>query len=246
MIRVGILVPAVNTVVEPEMYQMAPEGVTIHFERLSVSGLPSSSSEETEEKVKSVLNGLEDDAPRAARLLAAIQPKLKALAFACNSGSFYKGIEAEKKLIGSIEAASGIPSITASGAAIQALKELGIKKICVITPYTDYQTSKAGEFLESNGFEVPALKGLGATITKHGEQLPEVARDLAIDTFQGTNCDGVYCCCTYFRTLEILEEVEKELGKPMVSANQAMMWLLLKKAGFMKPISGFGSLLRHL
>jgi len=238
MIRLGALVPGTNTTVEPEMYKMAPEGVTVHFERLFIS-----------RQISSPLEGLEQltqDAPRAARAFAVIEPKLKVIAFACNSASFHKGAEFENELVQSIEAAAGVPSISTSGAAIQALKELGLNKLCMISPYTDYQHERGREFLVANGFEVVASKGLGVPILEHPELLPETARELAIATCRGVNCDGVYSCCTAFRTIEILEEVERELGKPMVSANQATMWLMLKKAGVKGPISGFGTLLRNL
>ena len=238
MIRLGALVPGTNTTVEPEMYKMAPQGVTVHFERLSISRQISSSLEGLEQ--------LTQDAPRAARAFAVIEPKLKVVAFACNSGSFHKGIEFENELVRSIEAAAGVPSISTSGAALQALKELGLNKLCMISPYTDYQHERGREFLVANGFEVVASKGLRVPILEHPELLPEVARELAVTTCRGVNCDGVYSCCTAFRTIEILEEVERELGKPMVSANQATMWLMLKKAGVKGPISGFGTLLRKL
>lgn len=80
----------------------------------------------------------------------------------------------------------------------------------------------------------------------HGEQGREGARELAITVCQGVNCDGVFSCCTNFRTIEILEEVEKEIGKPIVSANQATMRLILKKVGVREPITGFGTLLRNM
>lgn len=238
MIRLGLLVPACNVTVEPEMYKMAPQGVTLHSERLFIS-----------RQIPAPLEGLEQlaqDVPRAAQMLAVIEPKLKVIAFGCNSGSFYKGIEFENDLVRSIEAASGVPSISPSGAAIQALKELGLNKLCMISPYTDWQHERGREFLVSNGFEVVASKGLGVPIMEHDELPPEAARDLAIATCRSVDCDGVYSCCTAFRTIEILEEVERELGKPMVSANQATMWLMLKRVGVKGPISGFGALLKHL
>ncbi len=107
MVRLGALIPATNTTVEPEMYKMAPEGVSIHFERVSISRKASSPEE--------VLDVLAQDTPRAARTFTAIEPKLDAIAFACNSGSFYKGPDFEKKLVRTIEVITGVPSFSASG-----------------------------------------------------------------------------------------------------------------------------------
>lgn len=247
MIRVGALPPVSNCVVEPEMYKMAPEDITIHFERLILPKYPSLSSPEQEAvEIREFLDAMVEDAPRAARVLAMIQPKLRVIAYACTSGSFHRGIEFEKRLVQSMEDASGIPCITTSGAVIQALKELGLKKLCLISPYLEYQHGLVIDFLIANGFEIVASKGLGLAIIEHHQQPPEVARDLAITTCQGVDCDGIFSSCTAFRTIEILEGVERELGMPMVSANQATMWLMLKKAGVKERVSDFGSLLRHL
>ncbi len=116
----------------------------------------------------------------------------------------------------------------------------------MISPYTEYQHERGKVFLVANGFQVVDFKGLGIPILQHDELLPEVARDLAINTYRDVDCDGIYSCCTAFRTSEILEEVEAELGKPMVSANQAIMWMMLKTAGVRVSVRGFGTLLRLL
>jgi maleate isomerase len=52
--------------------------------------------------------------------------------------------------------------------------------------------------------------------------------------------DGVYIACTGFRSLEIIEDLERDLGKPVISANQATMWDALRLAG----VPGLGRLYR--
>ena len=55
--------------------------------------------------------------------------------------------------------------------------------------------------------------------------------------------DGYFISCTNLRTLEVLDALEKHLGKPVVSANQATMWDMLRLAGIGDSISGYGRLL---
>lgn len=247
MVRLGVLVPATNTTMEPEMSKMAPKSVTVHFERLIPASRALITAPSPEERLAAVarfLTELDEDAPRAAQAVAMIHPKV--IGFGCTSGSFHKGAEYEKKLVENIEAATHIPTISTSGAVIQALKELGLKKVGMVTPYPDFVNSLEEEFLRANGVEVSVMRGLQLELLEINEQPPQVARDLAINTCRGADCDGVFCSCTAFRTIEIIEEVEKELGKPMISSNQATMWLMLKRAGIKKPVSGFGRLLTQL
>ena len=248
-IRLGILVAAKNTVVEPEMNKMTPEGVTIHFGRLFMSKSAPTKVPEEEYTLlmRNMFDELADDVPRETKKLSVIRPKLKVIAYACNSCTFYRGIDFERELVRRMEAASdGIPGITEAGAEIEALKELGLKKLCMISPYPEYQQKLAIDFLTKNGFELVSVDTLATPSIEHDWQPPAVVRDQAITACKGLDCDGVYSCCSAVRTIEIIEEVERELGKPMISGNQATMWLMLKKAGFKKPVDGFGTLLRQL
>jgi maleate isomerase len=195
-----------------------------------------------------VLGQMGKDARRAAKALAMVRPKI--IAFGCTSGSFYQGIEYDRELIRRIEAETGIPAITTSTAVVQALQELKLYKLCLISPYAEYVNKWAKDFLEANGFEVHISKGLGLSPVE-GQNLaesvtaPEVAYELAKNTYD-EGCDGVFASCTLFRTIEILERFEREVGKPMISSNQATTWLALKKVGVSQPIMGFGELLTHL
>ena len=242
VVRLGALVPSVNFTMEPDMYKMAPEGVTVHFERL-VGFLTSKHPFSDLEAVARRIEERGQYAVEAAQVLSIIEPKV--IAFGCTSGTFYLGVDYDKGLIKRMEAATGIKAITTSTAAVEALKELGLKKICLITPYPDAVTAKAKEFLEANGFEVPIADHLDVSAVDLREQPPEVAYELATSAFQ-KGCDGIFCSCTNFRAIEIIERVEAELGVPMVTANQGTMWLMLREAGVRKPIVGFGELMRHL
>ncbi|MFC1929823.1 maleate cis-trans isomerase [Chloroflexota bacterium] len=246
MIRLAVLVPMSNLAVEPEFYKMAPEGIAIHFARISSTPPLSPSPEQWSKEIRSSLDAMGQDAPRVAKEFSIRRDEIKILALACTSGSFHRGIEHERDLVHNMEEASGIPSITTSGAVVKALQELKMKRLCLISPYAPYSHERAIDFLVANGFEVIASKGLGLQNIEHSLLPPEVSRDLALATCPGVDCDGIFSSCTAFRTVEILDEVEKEIGKPMVSANQATMWLMLKKAGVKEPISGFGTLMRHL
>jgi maleate cis-trans isomerase len=247
-VRLGVLVPAGNRETEPDMYKMAPEGVTVHFERIGAQRSKSIYISPDPRVQARSLSAIGEDLEKVAGALAWVEPKV--IAFACTSGSFFKGIDYNREIIRRIEAAAGARAITTSMAAVEALREMGLRKICFITPYEEYRTEKGKEFLEASGFEVPVVKHLTMSTRERRQLSPEAALkvvyELAISAYDA-GCDGIFCSCTGFGgAIDIIERVETETGKPMISANQATMWLMLKIACVKKPITGFGELMTRL
>jgi maleate cis-trans isomerase len=58
--------------------------------------------------------------------------------------------------------------------------------------------------------------------------------------------DALLCSCTAWRSVEAAEEIERRTGKPVVTSNQASIWVTLGRLGHTEPIAGFGRLLRNL
>ena len=56
--------------------------------------------------------------------------------------------------------------------------------------------------------------------------------------------EGLVLSCTNMRTLDVLESLEQDLGKPVVSSNLATMWHTLQLAGLPARMDGLGSLYR--
>ena len=57
--------------------------------------------------------------------------------------------------------------------------------------------------------------------------------------------DALFISCGALRTIDVIDQLEQDLGKPVICSNQAMMWDVLRKAGVTDPISGYGRLLRE-
>ena len=138
---------------------------------------------------------------------------------------------------------AGVPATCTITASVRALSQLGLRRISVATPYLGSIDQKMRDFLEAGGFEIRQQQGLGL----HGNDISLVPLDRIyrlvqeVDTPQS---DGVYIACTGFRSLEILEALEQDLGKPVVSANQATMWDALRLAGVHVNEPGLGRLYR--
>lgn len=231
--RIGLLIPSSNTTMEEEFRELLPKGISLHTARMR---LRKATVEELEKMEKYLLD--------AAYSLS--DAKVDILVFGCTTGSLVKGYGYDLELSGKITKNIGIISVTTSTAVIEALKELEIKKICIATPYIEELNKRERDFLVDNGFEVINIKGLGiAENIKIGSLDSGTAYRLAKKTYN-PKCDGIFISCTNFRTIEIIELLEEDIGKPIISSNQATFWATLKRLGIKKQIENYGLLLKKL
>jgi len=229
--KLGILVPSSNVTMEYELPMMAPPGISFHFARIP-------QTEDTEEQLEAMVNYV----PEKSKLLA--HARVDAIAFGCTSGSFIKGISYDKNVVEAIKASTGILATTTSTAVVNALKAMGLKKLSVGAPYSDSIMQKLRNFLQQNGFEIVKIKGLNM-ICGEGD-LPLDATYNLVREVDHPDADGIFISCTDFKTVELLEILENDFGKKVITSNQATMWKLLRLAGMKTSICGFGSLLREL
>lgn len=231
--RLGVIVPSANVVMEPDMYRMAPDGVSVHFSRTVIT-----------EDSADQLAGMIDDVPRCCTELS--HGNMDVYAFGCTSGSFFGGVDYDQKIIRKMVEITGKPATTASTAALEALQHLGIKRISMATPYEGWLNELGKKFFEENGIEVVADFGLGLADpdSQAGEQ-PDSIFEL-VQQVDRLEAEAVLISCTDFRGAQVVQRIEDEIGKPAVSSNQALMWKMLDICGYPEGKTGFGRLLAGL
>jgi maleate cis-trans isomerase len=213
--RFGIIIPSVNTVLEPEFWSARPEGTTFHFAR---AGLRVGSDE-------AGLDLLRRAAPQAARDLGDAEPSL--VVFACTSGSMVTGGTTKEELEAELTREAGVRALTTASAVVDALRSLGVKRVGLGTPYLPWVGAAEVEFFSSNGFEVVANDNLGITDGHEMAALePSVVADLARRVDRPI-ADAIFLSCTDLPTFSQLGALEAELGKPVVSSNSATLWSML-------------------
>lgn len=223
--QLGLIVPSWNTVMEYECNRMLPAGISIHTTRIA----------HTEDSDEAAIE-MAEMAPAAAELLA--HAKVNAICFGCTGASFRK-IGMDRQITKNIETLTKTPAITTSTAINQALKFLGITSVAIASPYAERTNKLLARYLTHCGFTVVSQKGLNVECPAF--LAPKKAYQLAIDV----NCeaaDAILISCTNFRSLEVIEAVEKDVGKPVVSSNTASLWSLLRLAGLREKVSGAGLL----
>jgi maleate isomerase len=227
MSRVGLLLPSSNTTMEPDLYGMAPKGVTVHTARMMLRDVTPEGLEE-----------MAGEATRAARLLETAEVDM--LAYGCTSGSLIRGVEWEKSLKRRLEETAGVPAVTTAGAVVEGLKTLGAERVSVFTPYTDAVNMRERSFLEAHGFRVDAMRGLGLTDNQRIGRVPADQLESFIAPAPGS--DAVFVSCTNLPVVHLIERLEERHRLPFVTSNQATMWAALRvlRRG---NLEGYGALL---
>ncbi|MBF4134260.1 MULTISPECIES: aspartate/glutamate racemase family protein [Streptomyces] len=164
----------------------------------------------------------------AVRALSAAEPQV--LAYACTSGSFVGGHAGEAAMCAAMTQAGGVPSVTTSGALLEALAELGARRIALVTPYTRSVTRSLERYLARGGIEVTARANLG--LTHHIWQVPyRSVSAMAHRAVRRKPVDALFISCTNLPTYDVIPQLEAELRIPVLSANQVTIWSALRHLG---------------
>ena len=233
MARIGLLVPSSNTTVEPEFYRALPRGVTLHTARLFLTRIAP----------ESILRMVEDMETQA-KLLASAD--VDVIVLGATAPSFLKGLGYDRELIAKIESVTARKATTTSTALVQALKHFGVKRVVLGSAYDEKVNGIAKAFLEASGTEVADMKGLSLVDNLVVGRLgPESAYDLAMK-LNHADADAIVLSCTNWQTMESIDRIERETGKPVVTTAQASVWAALRMVGHTESIAGYGRLLREL
>lgn len=231
--KLGVIVPPTNTVNEAEWNRMAPPGVTIHATRMQLH---------TDIASAAGKRALLDDLARHARDLA--QAAVNVIAYGCTAGSM---TVPAAELPEYMQNVSGCAAVTTAQALVEALRSLGAKRVAVATPYDEKLNRHEADFLHGHGFDVVAIRGMGYGAGGPAEYR-NIARVPASEVFAFARdvdipaADALLVSCTDLATLDVIERLEAETGKPVISSNQATFWLALRKAGVADRITGMGRL----
>ena len=221
---IGVMTPAMNTVVQPELELLRPAGVTNQMQRFRLGG-----------------DAVSDDLPgEAAKLMD------------CNPAAFAIGLTTDAGPGGPAKLAArcrevadqiGVPVFNASAADYAALQAMGAHRIGVVTPFNAEVDRVVKANTEAAGFEVVAIKGteapsLPAICETPLDDIRRVFRNVA-----EADCDAILQVGTALPVVAMIAELESELGKPIVACNAAVYWQTLRGIGITDPVPGFGRLL---
>lgn len=227
--RFGLIVPSSNTTMESEFYRLVFRWASLHIARVKLQKITITALGEMDELVLETADRLSD-------------ADVNIIGYGCTSGSFFKGKDYGREIERKITEITQIPVVVTSTAVIQALDNLRISKVSVATPYIDEINELEKEFLEQHKIHVLRIKGLGIIDNSEiGNKDPSEAYDLGKEAYV-PEADGLFISCTNFRTIEVIDHLEKELGVPVISSNTATLWAMMSKVGINRRLKNYGQL----
>ncbi len=231
--RLGLLVPSSNSTQEPEFIQMLPANVSLHVTRLTLSNVDPDST-------LKIVAELETEA----RNLADADVDIVVLAATAPSTRLGKGYDA--KLIARMQSASGKPATTAATAMLDAITTLGIKRIALAAAWSSGTNQVVTDFLNAHGIEVVSQVAMEVTRNNDIARLhPSTALEHGKKADR-PDADAVFLACGNWWTASIVEELERAVGKPVLTTNNVTIWHALKKIGGHTSVPGFGRLLAQM
>jgi maleate isomerase len=214
---VGVIVPY-DMALDRELWRWVPDDVSVLTTRTPNRGL--AVCREMAEVV-----GDKTDLTEGVRDLAAVAPRV--YAYGCASGSFIRGLAGEEQLVETMLTAGAPAAVTASGALREAIAAFGARRVVVVTPYTADLTSCLATFLGEADIEVVGSAELG--LTGGVWTVPYTTTAELVRRADVTAAEAVVVSCTNLATYDLIGPLEAELGKPIVTANQALIWAALRR-----------------
>jgi len=221
---VGVMTPAMNTVAQPELELLCPHGVTNQMQRFRLGG----------DKVS-------DDLIDEAGKLMDCNPVALAVVLTTDAGP--GGVAKLRARCRELAETVRTPVFNASEADHAALRAFGASRVAVVTPFNAEVDQVVKANVEEAGFEVVAIKGteapsLPAICETSLEDIRRVFHQVA-----DSPCDAILQVGTALPVVALIEELERETGKPIVACNAALYWQTLRAVGIEDKIPGFGRLL---
>ena len=228
--RIGVIVPANNAVLEPELSRHLPPGVALYATRVLARG----------DLTAAAVIAMEDEVGRAVDELAATG--VDVIVYADMVTTFIMEDGWNEARTAAIAAHAGIPCISAWTALRDALAALGVRRFALATPYPAAIHALARPFFEARGFVVTGDATLDITAMA---EVPMVAPDRVaalVRSLDRTSAEAVVVLATDLATLASIEALETETGIAVLSSNSCILWSALRTIGHDAPLAMLGRL----
>ena len=230
--RIGIVVPSVNTVMEPWAHRTVPAGVSVFASRMFIP--PATTPDAFIEMDRT-------EGKSAIRQLSSVFPDV--IAYGCTASSVVQGLDYDAHLRAEISQDHQVPATTAAHAILTAARTLGAATISIVSPYTAEVDAAEHRYFESAGLAVRGGARLDITDGfRLAEPEPGTLYELGLRGFDA-RADALIVSCLNTRSHTVIAALEQALGKPVITSTQATLWHALRLAGIKDSIKGFGRLL---
>lgn len=231
--RLGLIVLATDLTSERDFAKLMPhDQVSIYTTRVAYEN-------------PATPENLRDMAPRLSAAADFILPgeSLDAICYSCTAASVVIGDEVVTRAIHVVR--PGVHVVTPSAAARLAFTALGVKKISILTPYLVETSQPMADYFTQHGLEIQSFDCLGLGDDR------DMARICRSDIIEAAvrvdvpEAEALFISCTAVPAVAVIAEIEKRIGKPVVTSNQASAWAMMRHVGLRHNPVGYGCLFDH-
>ena len=212
-VRVALLVPSSNTVMENDLHRaLPPDRFTVHTDRMYLV--------ETTREAEVAM--IEEHAKPAAKDVGTTNPDV--LVFGCTSAGSLFGLDYDARTCRELGDLAGCPALGVINAVSDALAAARARRIAVITPYNEDLTRSVAAAVSTEGRKIVAAHGMGITVNVElADPDPKAIVDFTRERLVGLDFDTLFVSCTNFRALEDKPILEKAFGATVVTSNSAVV-----------------------
>ena len=239
--RIGVLTPHADVGPESELQAMAPTGVCVYAARVPFGAMRTAGVMDPTIPLAPPAAFVEPPhIDEAASLLAAAP--IAAIGIGFTSSSYVTGADAEKQLVDRLERTAGLPVVATCASAVSGFRSLGARRIALVhPPWFDAELDRLGsDYFSSEGFEVVFHAPCDLPSRQRSINPPELY-DWVL-AHAPDNADAFFIGGNGFRSVGVIAALEEDLGRPVLTANQVLLWNTLRAAKSCLVPQGYGML----
>ncbi|MBO9534124.1 MAG: aspartate/glutamate racemase family protein [Solirubrobacteraceae bacterium] len=232
--KIGHITPSSNTVVEPLTNCVTADLdhlVSNHFTRIRVESISLDDRHTSQFTPDHML--------AAAEQLA--DARVDAIVWNGTSGG-WNGLEADREICALIEVRTGIVASTSTLAQFNAMATLGATRYGLATPYTTDVTARVADVYAAAGIEAVGRSSLGIHVNREFANVTEVQARELIRAADHPSAEAILFVCTGVAAAQLVDEMERELGKPVIDSLSVVAWEALRMVGIDPVVEGWGRL----
>lgn len=226
--RIGVIVPANNSVLEPEFWSRLPNGMALYATRLLAKG------DLTPEAVRR----MEGQVDLAVEQLAATG--LDVLLYADMVTTFIMEAGWNETKTAQIVEHTSVPCVSAWTALRDALATCRVERFALGTPYPAAIHAQAAHFFVNKGFAISDDSTLDIRAMREVPQVAPERLERFVMSLNRAKADAVVLLATDLPTFRSIERLEQDMGIPILTSNQTLLWRALRTVGWRDLIPNIG------
>ena len=240
-VRIGVLTPHADIGPECELRAMAPGDVSIHAARVPFGAMADGGAMDPTIALAPVREfaappHLDD----AAALLAGAP--LQAIGYGFTSSAYVIGARGEAAMIDRLQARTNMPVVATCAAAVAALRALRVERVALFDPpWFDRELNALGAaYFAAHDFDI--LHHAPCDLPSDQYRIEPSALFSHVRDHVPASADAVFIGGNGLRAVGVIDALEDTLDRPVLTANQVLLWGLLAAAGARPTVAGYGRL----